>query len=95
MDVFFGSAPTLQRFTFVAQQTLQIARNTAERVEAYDRAERAYKIQKQSLQNQIAYQEALINRLRSFGQTESQLTEQIEKLNRYKEQLSNLKEPAR
>lgn len=84
-----------QRKQLLAQQTLQIARNTEERVEAYDRADRAYKKQKQMLQNQIAYQEALINRLRSFGQNESQLTEHNEKLNSYKEQLRDLKEPER
>jgi hypothetical protein len=84
-----------QRKQLLAQQTLQIARNTEERVEAYDKAERAYKKQKQSLQNQIAIQEALINRLRSFGQKEDQLTEHNAKLNAYKEQLRDLKEPMR
>jgi hypothetical protein len=84
-----------QRKQLLAQQTLQVARNTAERVEAYDKAEREYKKQKQTLQNQIAIQEALINRLRSFGQTESQLTEHNAKLNSLKEQVRDLKEPAR
>jgi hypothetical protein len=84
-----------QRKQLLAQQTLQIARNTEERVEAYDKADRAYKKQKQSLQNQIAIQEALINRLRSFGQKEDQLTEHNAKLNRLKEQLRDLKEPMR
>ena len=84
-----------QRKQLLAQQTLQITRNTEERVEAYDKAERAYKKQKQMLQNQIAYQEALINRLRSFGQKEDQLTEHNAKLNRLKEQLGSLKEPQR
>jgi hypothetical protein len=84
-----------QRKQMLAEQTLQIARNNEERVEAYDKAERAYKMQKQSLQTQIAEQGALINRLRSFGQKESQLTEHNAKLNGLKEQLRDLKEPMR
>jgi hypothetical protein len=84
-----------QRKQLLAEQTLQIARNNEERVEAYDKAELAYKMQKQSLQTQIAEQGALIYRLRGFGTKESQLTEHNAKLNGLKEQLRNLKEPMR
>ena len=64
------------------EQTLQNLRNAD-----------AYKAQKENLETRIASQEAQINLLRRNGYTEPQLVEYNEKLNRYRQQLHDLKQP--
>ena len=66
----------------VVEQTLQNLRNAD-----------AYKAQKEMLETQIASEEAHINLLRRNGYTEGQLVKYNEKLNRYRQQLHDLKQP--
>jgi hypothetical protein len=66
----------------VVEQTLQNLRNAD-----------AYKAQKENLETRIASQEAQINLLRRNGYSEAQLLEYNEKLNRYRQQLHDLKQP--
>jgi hypothetical protein len=66
----------------VVEQTLQNLRNAD-----------AYKAQKETLETKIASQEAHLNLLRRNGYTEGQLIEYNEKLNRYRQQLHDLKQP--
>jgi hypothetical protein len=53
----------------------------------------AYRAQKESLETQIASQEARISLLRKNGYTDGQLVEYNDKLNRYRQQLHDLKQP--
>jgi hypothetical protein len=53
----------------------------------------AYKAQKESLETRIASQEAQISLLRKNGYTEGQLVEYNGKLNRYRQELHDLKQP--
>ena len=53
----------------------------------------ACKAQKESLETRIASQEAQISRLRKNGYTDGQLVEYNDKLNRYRQELHNLKQP--
>src|SRR5205823_2964127 len=53
----------------------------------------AYKAQKESLETRIASQEAQISLLRKNGYTEGQLVEYNDKLNRYRQELHDLKQP--
>jgi hypothetical protein len=66
----------------VVEQTLQNLRDAD-----------AYRAQKENLETRIASQEAQINLLRRNGYTEAQLVEYNEKLNRYRQQLHDLKPP--
>ncbi|PYL04307.1 MAG: hypothetical protein DME32_02115 [Verrucomicrobia bacterium] len=53
----------------------------------------AYKAQKESLETGIASQEAEISLLRKSGYTKGQLVEYDDKLNRYRRELHDLKQP--
>ena len=64
------------------EQTLKYVRNAD-----------AYKAQKENLEQRIASQEAQISLLRRNGYTDGQLVDYNEKLNRYRQQLHDLKQP--
>jgi len=53
----------------------------------------AYKAQKESLETRIASQEGQISFLRKNGYTDGQLVEYNDKLNRYRQELHDLKQP--
>ena len=52
-----------------------------------------HKAQKKTLETQIASEEARIDLLRRKGYTEGQLVEYNDKLNRYRQELHDLKQP--
>lgn len=84
-----------QRRQNLAQQTIQNAYASENRVIAYDQADRAYKARKESLEASIISQENYINRARSHGRNEAYLRNANATLDRYKEDLRNLTPPLR
>jgi hypothetical protein len=84
-----------QRRQNLAQQTIQNAYASENRVAAYDQADRAYKARRESLEASIISQENYISRARSHGCNEAQLRNANAALDRYKEDLRNLTPPLR
>jgi hypothetical protein len=84
-----------QRKQNLAQQTIQNAYASENRVAAYDQADQAYKARRESLEASIIAQENYINRARSRGCTEADLRNYNATLDRYKEDLRNLTPPLR
>ncbi len=84
-----------QRKQYLAQQTLQNARNAEYKEASYQQADRAYKAQKESLEARIISQENYINRARSNGSSEANLRNANAELDRLKEGLRNLTPPLR
>jgi len=80
-------------------QQNQVARESKQKPSAVDhtlknmRHAEACKAQKESLETRIASQEAQISLLRKNGYTDGQLVEYNDKLNRYRQELHDLKQP--
>ena len=84
-----------QRKQQLAAQTLQNAQNMQDRVTIYENAHREYTIKKGQLEYQIAKEQAYINQARGRGAGDDALADRIQTLERYKLELSDLKEPTR
>ena len=84
-----------QRKQRLNQQSVQLAQNRKSSEEVYWEADKAYRAKKKSLESRIVSQQAYINRLRSNGYNESDLTRANQNLDGYKDELSHLVEPIR
>ena len=84
-----------QRRRSLATQTQQNIRVAESRERNYEDAERAYKARKASLEHQNVSLQASINRLRRYGQHESELNGYVKQIDANNDELRNLKVPLR